>query len=95
MPGDPWPWEYKPDDTSKISALQHLSVQQQRERKRKKVLLGEGNYTTKEANDFAWQCPHACMPSRLSHVQLFATVWTVACQAPPSMGFPRLEYWSG
>ena len=24
----------------------------------------------------------------LSHVQLFATPWTVACQPPPSMGFP-------
>ena len=31
----------------------------------------------------------------LSHVQLFATPWTVACQAPPSTGFPRQEYWSG
>ena len=31
----------------------------------------------------------------LSHVQLFATPWTVACQAPLSMGFPRQEYWSG
>ena len=30
-----------------------------------------------------------------SHVQLFATPWTVAYQAPPSMGFPRQEYWSG
>ena len=24
----------------------------------------------------------------------FATAWTVACQAPPSMGFSRQEYWS-
>ena len=31
----------------------------------------------------------------LSRVQLFATSWTVAYQAPPSMGFPRQEYWSG
>ena len=31
----------------------------------------------------------------LSHVRLFVTPWTVACQAPPSMGFPRQEYWSG
>ena len=31
----------------------------------------------------------------LSRVQLFATPWTVAYQAPPSMGFSRLEYWSG
>ena len=31
----------------------------------------------------------------LSRVQLFATLWTVAYQAPPSMGFSRSEYWSG
>ena len=31
----------------------------------------------------------------LSHLQLFATLWTVACQAPPSMGYSRQEYWSG
>ena len=31
----------------------------------------------------------------LSRVQLFATPWTVAYQAPPSMGSSRQEYWSG
>ena len=31
----------------------------------------------------------------LSHVRLFATPWTVALQAPPSMGFSRQQYWSG
>ena len=31
----------------------------------------------------------------LSRVQLSATPWTVAHQAPLSMGFPRQEYWSG
>ena len=30
-----------------------------------------------------------------SRVRLFATPWTVARQAPLSMGFPRQEYWSG
>ena len=30
----------------------------------------------------------------LSHVWLFATPWTVAHQAPLSMGFSRQEYWS-
>ena len=30
-----------------------------------------------------------------SHVQLFATSWTVTYQAPPSMGFSRQEYWNG
>jgi len=31
----------------------------------------------------------------LSPVQLFATPWAAAYQAPPSMGFSRQEYWSG
>ena len=35
---------------------------------------------------------HVCV---LSRVGLFATPWTVTCQAPLSMGFFRQEYWSG
>ena len=31
----------------------------------------------------------------LSHVRFFATPWTAAYQAPPSMRFSRQEYWSG
>ena len=33
----------------------------------------------------------------LSRVQLFVTLWTVACQAPqaPLLGLFRREYWSG
>ena len=31
----------------------------------------------------------------LSHVRLFATAWTAAYQAPPSMGVSRQEYWRG
>ena len=31
----------------------------------------------------------------LTHVQLFVTLWTVACQAPMSMGFSTQDYWSG
>ena len=33
--------------------------------------------------------------SRFSRVQLGATPWTAAYQAPPIMGFSRQEYWSG
>ena len=33
--------------------------------------------------------------SHFSHVQLFVTLSTIACQAPLSMGFSRQEYWSG
>ena len=47
-----------------------------------------------------WMLPHVCVcvcvcSQLLSPVQLFATPWTVACQAPLSMGFSRQEYWSG
>ena len=31
----------------------------------------------------------------LSRVQLFSIPWTVTCQAPLTMGFPRPESWSG
>ena len=31
----------------------------------------------------------------LSRVRLFATPWSAAYQAPPSMGFSRQKYWSG
>ena len=37
---------------------------------------------------------HACMLSHFSYLQLFGTLWTVARQAPLSMGFFRQEYWS-
>ena len=35
------------------------------------------------------------MLSHFGHVQLCETLWTVAHQAPLSMGFSRHEYWSG
>ena len=38
---------------------------------------------------------HVCMLRCFSRVQLFAIPWTVAHQAPLSMGFSRQEYWSG
>ena len=31
----------------------------------------------------------------VSRIPLFATPWTVAYEAPPSMEFSRQEYWSG
>ena len=37
----------------------------------------------------------ACMLIYFSHVWLFATLWTIAYQAPLSMGFSRQENWSG
>ena len=35
-----------------------------------------------------------CVLNRFNRVQLFATLWTVAHQAPLSLGFSRQEYWN-
>ena len=63
------------------------------------------------ASDFTWkrwaiasngfrdqikpQLQQLCCAKSLSHVWLFEIPWTVAHQAPLSMGFSRQEYWSG
>ena len=39
-------------------------------------------------------CVHPCMLSSFSHARLFVTPWTVAHQAPVSMGFSRQDDWS-
>ena len=38
---------------------------------------------------------HACVHMSAQLCPLFATLWTVAHQAPLSEGFSRQEYWSG
>ena len=43
-------------------------------------------------NSFQWDVPVGVC---YSHVQLFGTLWTIACYAPLSRGFSRQEYWSG
>ena len=51
-----------------------------------------------QSNLWPSEYPVTCMKVKvksLSHARLFATSWTVAYQAPPSMGFSRQEYWSG
>ena len=45
--------------------------------------------------DFLKPFLHVCMLSCQNGVQLFTTLWTVAHQAPLSMGFSRQEHWSG
>ena len=41
------------------------------------------------------QSVRVCALSHFSYVRLFATLWTMACQASMSLGFSRQEYWSG
>ena len=54
-----------------------------------KTLLRERENSYRLGKDI---CRRVCV---LSHVQLFATPWTVAQKAPLSMEFSRQEYWSG
>ena len=42
-----------------------------------------------------WTTRIACVLNCFSRVWLSATLWTVACQPPTSMGFFRQEYWGG
>ena len=44
---------------------------------------------------FSYGWKGACVLNCCSRVQLFGSLWAVACQAPLSMGFSRQEYWSG
>ena len=46
-------------------------------------------------NKDSFPSKHNSEVNPLSRVRLFATLWTVARQAPLSMGFSRQEYWSG
>ena len=58
---------------------------------------GPRDYMLSEARNRR-QIPYhlcACMLGRFSHVQLFAALLTVVCQASLSMGFSRQVYWSG
>ena len=49
------------------------------------------------AISFHLSLPYLCvyMLNHLVGSDSFVTLWTVACQEPLSMGFPRQEYWSG
>ena len=42
-----------------------------------------------------WVCVCVCVCTRSVMSEYFVTAWTIAHQAPLSMGFPRHEWWSG
>ena len=52
------------------------------------------DYLQRWKKDFSTE-KAGCVLSHFSRVWFFATLWTVAHQAPLSMGFSRQEYWSG
>ena len=47
-----------------------------------------------ESRDVSTSYVHVCILSRFNRVQPFATLWTIAHQAPRSMGLSRQECWS-
>ena len=55
----------------------------------------KGRVTKNHWSNEGWCISSFSSVQLLSSVQLFATLWTVAYQAPLSMGFSRQEYWSG
>ena len=52
-------------------------------------------FSSKHISRLSYKCLSACVLSRFGRVRLFVTPWTVAHQAPLSMGFSRQEYWGG
>ena len=63
------------------------------------ISSSRGIFPTQGLNTHFLHCQVGSLPLQLvkslSRVQLFATPWTVAYQAPLSMGSPRQKYWSG
>ena len=55
---------------------------------------GSGGLSTAPPAPTQWVPVLCCVCVHFSHVQLCATLWTVAPQAPLSKGFFRQEYWS-
>ena len=77
----------------KITGVTHASCNKFKEYKRENKNCSP-NQAIKN-KPFPFQSRKACMLSHFGCVWLFVTPWTVAHQAPLSMGFSRQEYWSG
>ena len=70
---------------SSLAEAELFGWREEKDRKKsQKQLETQGNWVSIDM--------HVCS---LSQVWLFVTQWTVACQAPLPMGFPRQEHWSG
>ena len=60
--------------------------------------VGDGKVQSDSTNTMRCSTPggeNEVKVKSLSRVRLFATLWTVVNQVPPSMGFSRQEYWNG
>ena len=81
----PYMWNLKRNDTNE------LRRQRQTHKHRAWTYGCWGEETVKESG--IDMCASSAQPP--SWVQFFMPLWTVACQAPLFIGFPRQEYWSG
>ena len=81
-----WTTREVPLPQQRKALLSHIPFQGPRD----PLLVAEGKGQTSPR-----VCVCVCMLSCFCCVQLFATLWTVARQAPLSMRFSRQEYWSG
>ena len=59
------------------------------------LFMGSQRVRHDRATELNWTELMKVKVKSLFRVQLIATPWTAAYQAPPSMGFSRREYWSG
>ena len=80
--------------------LYHLSESQSCHLWNGMILISSGllwtlDDTSKVLEKCKTWCMHVCTLTCFSRVWLFATPWTVALQAPLSMGFPGQKCWSG
>ena len=80
---------YSPWDHKRVS--HDLATNQQQEETKKKALPGYRLILRRSPSILIT----LLLLSRFSRLQLCATPWMAAHQAPPSLGFSRQEYWSG
>ena len=73
------------DEMRKVYPVSHQALHLHFNQKSSDILYNGALHTAVRWGELKW----------LSRVRLFATPWTVAYQAPLSMGFSRQYYWSG
>ena len=73
----------------------HIDAEFQRKTWRDKKAFLSDQCKEIEENNRMGKSAAAAAAKSLSRVQLCVTPWTAALQAPPSLGFPRQELWSG
>ena len=66
-----------------LTSVNPLQFKKKKKRRRKLLAVNQTGFI------------HMCCVCMPSHVQLFATPWSVASQAPLAMKFSRQEHWSG